>query len=433
MQKNTFIKGTIILILGGFITKLLGMVIKIITTRLLTVEGMGLYMLIMPSFMLLITFAQLGFPVAISKLVAEDKRNNKNLVFSIIPVSLVINFSIMLLLFIFGDFIANNLLQDKRAYYPILSIGLVLPFISISSILRGYFFGKSRMFPHVISNITEDVIRLIIIATCIPLFIIKGLEFAVTFLVLSNIISELTSILVLFLFLPKKFSFHIKDFKLNKKNVKDILNISIPTTSSRIIGNIGYFFEPIILMFFLTKNGYSQNYIISEYGILTGYVIPLLLLPSFFTAAISSSLIPIISKSYVDNKINYIKTKIKQAIFISLLIGIPISLFFTFFPEIPLRFVFNTTMGKNYLKFLAPIFIFLYIQTPISSSLQAIGKATSSMKGTLYGMIIKTILLIVFTNLSFGLWSLVISSCTNILFITFYDFLKLKKYLNQFP
>ena len=87
-MKNKFIKSTIILIIGGFITKILGMIIKIVMTRTIGTEGIGLYMLISPTFTLLISIAQLGFPVAISKLVAEDKNNNKNLVFSIIPISL---------------------------------------------------------------------------------------------------------------------------------------------------------------------------------------------------------------------------------------------------------------------------------------------------------------------------------------------------------
>ena len=72
-MKNTFLKSTIILLIGGFITKILGMIIKIVTNRLLGSVGLGIYMLITPTFMLLITIAQLGFPIAISKLVAEEK------------------------------------------------------------------------------------------------------------------------------------------------------------------------------------------------------------------------------------------------------------------------------------------------------------------------------------------------------------------------
>ncbi|MDD2391496.1 MAG: oligosaccharide flippase family protein, partial [Bacilli bacterium] len=55
---NKFIKSTIILVIGGFITKLLGMVIKIVITRLLGTEGIGIYMLAMPTYTLFIALAQ---------------------------------------------------------------------------------------------------------------------------------------------------------------------------------------------------------------------------------------------------------------------------------------------------------------------------------------------------------------------------------------
>ena len=73
-EKSKFIKSTIILIIGGMITKLTSMVIKIVMTRLVGVEGIGIYMLISPTFMLLIGLAQFGFPIAISKLVSENKK-----------------------------------------------------------------------------------------------------------------------------------------------------------------------------------------------------------------------------------------------------------------------------------------------------------------------------------------------------------------------
>ena len=72
-MKNTFFKSTLILLIGGFVTKILGMLIKIVTNRLVGTEGLGIYMLITPTFMLLITIAQLGFPIAISKLELDKK------------------------------------------------------------------------------------------------------------------------------------------------------------------------------------------------------------------------------------------------------------------------------------------------------------------------------------------------------------------------
>ena len=203
MKKNTFIKATLILIIGGFITKILGMVIRIITTILLGTTGIGLYSLIMPTFSLLIGLAQLGLPVAISTLVSQDKYNNKNLLFSALPITIIINLIIMLILFLFANNIATNLLNEPRVSLALKTIGLVLPFISLSSIIRGYFFGKQKMLPHVLSNISEDIIRLVLMIIGIPICLLKGLEYAVAFMVLTNIVSETLSILVMLFFIPK--------------------------------------------------------------------------------------------------------------------------------------------------------------------------------------------------------------------------------------
>lgn len=430
-MKNKFVKTTFILIIGGFITKILGMFIKIIMTRLLGTSGIGMYMLISPTFMLFISIASLGLPVAISKLVAEDKRNNKNLVFLCFPITLIINFIIMIFLILTSDYIANNLLHEPRIKYALICIGFVLPFISISSIIRGYFFGKQKMLPHVISNVTEDVIRLIVIMIGIPIFLIKGIEYALAFIVLSNIISELTSIFILFFFLPKNFKITKKDLTLNKKNIKDVLGISLPTTGSRLIGNIGYFFEPIIMTYFMIKSGYSNEFIVSEYGIINGYVMPLVLLPSFFTLAISQAIIPVISYNYSNGFLNIARKKIKQGIFFSLIIGIPATLIFLFIPEIPLNLIYNTNQGINYIKVMSIICLLHYIQSPISSSLQAMGKANDSMKGTLFGMIIRTIALIIGCNLKIGMWAIIIATSLNIIFVTIYDYSKVRKYLKK--
>ena len=424
MKKNKFIKSTIILIIGGFITKILGMLIKIVMTRLIGTEGIGIYMLISPTFMLLISLAQLGFPIAISKIVAEDRVNNKNIVFSIIPISLLIN------ILLTSGYIANNLLHEPRSYYALICTGLVLPFISISSILRGYFFGKQKMIPHVVSNVTEDIIRLIIIMIGIPIFLTKGIEYAVAFIVLSNIVSEITSIIVLFFFLPKNFKLERKDFIPNATNMKNIFRISIPTTGSRLIGNIGHFLEPIIVTTILLQIGYTNTFIVKEYGIINGYAMPLLLLPSFFTAAISQALLPIVSNNYTKGNLKYTKNKIKQACLISLLIGIPATIIFELFPQVLLNYIYNTNEGINYIRFLAPICLLHYIQAPISSSLQAMGKATDSMKGTLIGMLLKTIFLIILCYLKIGLWGLIIAVSFNIIFVTIYDLKKVQKYLN---
>jgi len=161
-MKEKFIKSTLILLIGGFLTKLLGMIIKIIMSRLIGTEGLGLYMMILPTFSLFIGISQFGLPIALSKLIAEDTKNNKRLFFSIIPITLIVNIVLIIFIILLSPILSNKLLHNPDTYYGILAIALVIPFTSISSICRSYFFGKERMMPHVISNLLEDVVRLLL-------------------------------------------------------------------------------------------------------------------------------------------------------------------------------------------------------------------------------------------------------------------------------
>lgn len=426
-MKNKLIKSTFILLIGGAITKILGMIIKIVITRMIGIEGVSLYTLIMPTFGLLIALAQLGFPIAISTLVAEGKSNNRRMILGIIPVSLFFNMTIIALLVILAPFISNNLLHEPRTYYGILATGLVLPFISISSILRGYFYGKERLLPHIFSNIMEDVIRLIILIIGIPIFLLKGIEITIFFLIVSNIISECSSILIFTFCLPKK-NISKNDFLPNKKYLKNILSISLPSTGSRIIGNIGSFLEPIILTTVLLKIGYSNEFIIHEYGVLNGYVLPLLLLPSFFTMAISQAIIPSVSKFHASHNKKGVKKVIKQAIIFSLAIGIPFTILVELFPNFLLNFIYNAKEGSNYLRVFAPIFLFSYIQSPLTATLQAMNKAKCAMNGTIIGITLRTILLVIVSFFHIGIWSIIVAATSNILFVTFHHIFAIKNY-----
>lgn len=428
MIKNKFIKGTIILIIGGFITKVLGMIIKIVTTRYIGDDGIGLYMLIMPTFLLFLNICQLGFPVAISKLVAEEQKSSKKIIFSSLFISFILNAFLLIIVLLISPVI-TKLLHEKRVLYPLMAIGFVLPFLSISGIIRGYFFGKEKMIAHITSNIFEQVIRLLLIITITPILLKHSLEVAVTGLVLTNIISELTSIIILIFFLPKKISIKKEDIKPDKVIIKDVLDISVPTTSSRLIGSFGYFLEPIIITFILLKVGYSNNFIVTEYGVITGYVMPLLMIPSFFTQAIASALIPVISKGYLRKHITYVKNKIKQGELISLTIGIAITIVIMIWPSELLKIVFNTEMGSNYLRLMAPFYIVYYLQVPLIASLQAMNKAREAMMSTIIGVTTKIGLMVILSTFKIGMYGFIIAGIVNVFIVTTYDYIKVKRAL----
>lgn len=428
--KEKFIKSTLILVIGGLITKILGMIIKIITTRIVGLEGIGLYTMVMPSFNLFITIATLSLPLSLSKIVSENTRNNKEVIFGSVPIALLFNLLIIIFIFIIAKPFATFFLKNENLTIPIMSIGLTLPFITISGIAKGYFFGKQRMLPHVISNIVEQIVRISIIMMFLPRILKYNVIYSVTALVLINIISELSSIIVLLLFLPQKFIIKKEYFRFEYDNFRNIASISIPNTLSRIISSIGIFLEPIILTFILTFIGHSNIYITNEYGIISGYVIPIVSLPSFLSGAISSALLPVLTKyNVLKNKVK-LKNKLIQAITVSLIIGVPFTIILFLFPKECLNLVFKEIIGANYLKVASLIFLITYIQAPIISCLQAINKSKTIMKTTIISMIIKTVVLIGLTFLDIGMYSLLVATLFSSIYAIIVHIIVIKKYLN---
>lgn len=426
-MKNKFIKSTIILIIGGAITKVMAMVIKIFLTRSISDDGIGMYMMVLPTFNLFITLCTMSLPISISKLISENN-SSKKVILPIIPISILYNIILMIGLILLAPFIANNLLHNSDVYYPIMGISFTLPFICLSSILKGYFYGKEKMGPYVISNIIEQVVRLLFIIFLIPKLLVYGIKIAVLGVVLINIVSEFSSIICLILFIPKK-KIRISDLKIDKNIFKDILNISLSATGSRLIGSISYFLEPVILTFIMIRVGYNNSYIVNEYGVITGYVFPLLLIPSFFTMAISTSLLPVISSNLSRGRYEYTRKKLKQALTISFGVGIFFTIIFMIIPDILLKFIYNTDKGVGYIRIIAPLFLMHYIQGPLTSYMQAANMAKDAMIGTLLGAIIKNILLIILP-IFLGMWGLVIACLVNIFFVTIHHIYYMKKSFN---
>ena len=115
-MKNKFIKSTIILIIGGLITKVLGMIIKIVLTRTIGTEGISEYMLVLPTFNLFITLCNLGVPIAITKLISEKKNSSKRIVIPTTIIVLLYDFILIFIILFIAKYLANNLLHKNSIY-----------------------------------------------------------------------------------------------------------------------------------------------------------------------------------------------------------------------------------------------------------------------------------------------------------------------------
>jgi len=420
-----FIKSTIILIIGGFLTKLLSLIIRIYFTRVIGPEGIDIYAIIMPTYSLLTSICQLGFPIAIASVIAKGEKTGKKVFFSIIPVALILNGLLIFVVILGAKYLSHQLLHEPRAMYPLICLALVLPFISIASIIRGYFFGKQQMLPHSVSNILEQFFKFFIVIAILPHLLQYGLVFTVSGYILISIISETISIIIFLFFLPKNFSIKKRDMHPDLGTIKEVLSISIPSVGGRIIGNIGYFLEPIILTFILILVGYSSEYIIREYAIYNTYVIGVLIVPSFLMSALGTALIPEIAK-YEKQK-DKVKTIFNRAILYAFGLGIVANLSFFVFGKEILNLIFHTSDGLTYLKVLSLFFTFYYLEAPMASTLQALGHAKYALRTTTIGIITKLVMMTILSLFKIGIYSLIIAEIIFILMVVCLNYYKIRQ------
>lgn len=415
-KNNLLIKNIIILLVSGALAKVLGMLGKIIYTRIAGVNVVGLYTMITPTFMLIISICQFSFPISISKISAEEKYDNKSLLKSAYFVGSIISIILIIILILTSNLISLSL-HNKLLAPAILSISAIIPFVMISSVQRGFLHGKEDMLPASITNVTEEIIKIILILFLLPIAISKGDIASVIFLILFNVITESSNILFMQKVISKKYISNKKG-KVNKKIIKEILSISIPTTSVRLIASIGFFLEPIILTNTLLSSGYSPNYITMEYGIINSYIVPLLSIPSFFSISIASALLPNITKAYANKKYDEFNRKLLKLMFLSMLVGAVCLTVILIFPNEILKLVYNVNFGINYIYLIGPFFLILYMQPTLSVALQAMDKTNKLFLTSTISVIIKYSTLYVLGKIGFGMNALIFAMIAGIVTTT---------------
>lgn len=428
-KNNLLIKNIIILLVSGALAKVLGMLGKIIYTRIAGVNVVGLYTMITPTFMLIISICQFSFPISISKISAEEKYDNKSLLKSAYFVGFIISIILIIILILASNLIAASL-HNKLLSPAILSISAIIPFVMISSVQRGFLHGKEDMLPASITNVTEEIIKIILILFLLPITISKGDITSVIFLILFNVITETSNILFMQKAINKKYISNKKG-KINKKIIKEILSISIPTTSVRLIASIGFFLEPIILTNTLLSSGYSPNYITMEYGIINSYIVPLLSIPSFFSISIASALLPNITKAYANKKYDEFNRKLLKLMFLSMLVGAVCLTIILIFPNEILKLVYNVNFGINYIYLIGPFFLILYMQPTLSVALQAMDKTNKLFLTSTISVIIKYSALYILGKIGFGMNALIFAMIAGIVTTTFLVLIIVLKELNK--
>lgn len=399
MSKQTFIKGSIILILAGAIVKILGFVNKIIVVRIIGEEGFGLFTMAFPTLLLTVTLTQLGLPVAISKMVSEaeavgDRPKIKRILVISLTVTGVLSIIFTTAMILLIPLLAQTVFTDERIMYPLLAIAPIVPIVALSSVLRGYFQGRQNMTPYAVSQIIEQVLRIIFSVVLATILLPYGVAFAAAGAISANVLGELGSLAYMFTMFKKKKKVKVrKDFfqylKGGRKTFNELMSIGLPATGSRMIGSISFFFEPIIIVQSLAIAGVSSALATKQYGELEGLVLPLLTLPTFITYSLSISLVPTISEAAATNQYETIHNRLNQALKIAMITG-GISVIVAYVFAWPLmELMYGTGHASVYVKLMAPFFFIFFFQAPLQATLQALGHAKAAMMNTIFGTVMK--------------------------------------------
>ncbi|WP_166805920.1 stage V sporulation protein B [Jeotgalibacillus sp. R-1-5s-1] len=392
---STFIKGTLLLMVAALATKILGFVHRIMLAGLTGEEGVGLYMMTFPALMLAITVTQLGLPIAISKYVSEAEAKKKpHEVRNILTASLWITGSLACLLtpvlFFSAPFIANVLLDNNRTLIPFIAVLPVVPIAAFSAVLRGYFMGKQKMGVTATGSVIEQLVRIFLLTWIVSALMERGIEYAAAGAMIASVAGELVSLLFLLtVFYITKRPVRMKKPVMFTATSKKLLSIALPSAGSRMVGSAAWFLEPIIVMKCLMMTGLTASYVTGQYGLLTGFILPVLLLPSFITVSLSTALVPSISEALAKKQLQTVEHRVHQALRISLVTGALFSLLLFMEGEYFLQLLYHTSNGQDILKLLSALFIFYYYQGPLHAVMQAFEAAGTAMINSIIGAIVK--------------------------------------------
>lgn len=404
--KTFFING-IILTITSLILRCIAIFFNSYISQKIGSEAVGLYGLVMSIYAFAITISLSGINLATTKIVAEEIANNnygniKFVVKKCLFFCILFSTLSMFILFTFSPFICKTWLYNKITPLPFYIISISLPFISASSCLSGYFSAMRNTLKPASDNILEHILKVILISFFLNHFMPCGLEYICISLILGNIISEIISFFYIYIL----YKIDIKKISKNKCNKsffeKRILGITIPVGITALLRSGLSTIKQILIPIGFEKNGKSYKQSLSNYGLISGMAMPLILFPNTIILAFSSLLIP----EFAEFNTRYEFKKIKKIAKKILKYSIIFSLFTAF-----IIFIFSSKLSfilyksKNviiYVKILSPLIPIMYIDTVVDAILKGLDKQVSVLKINIIDLL-NCIFLIYFIIPKFGI------------------------------
>lgn len=445
MRKQTFIQGTLILLFAGIINRMLGFIPRIALPRIIGAEGVGLYQLGYPFFIVLVTVITGGLPLAIAKMVAEAEGENRpeqsrKILHTGLAISLTLGIFFTIVALLSASWVSSVILTDQRVYYTFVSMTPMIAIVAVSSIYRGYFQGRQNMLPSAFSSVLESVIRIFFMLWFSWLLLPKGIAFAAAGAMLGVTVGEIGGMLALLLqyyYIVKKDKNEAlppagtavsgssaesgdEPQKQPGSVLRRLIGISVPVTAGRLIGSFSYLLESIITVRSLALAGIAAAAATAQYGSLQGMVIPLLLLPGVLSSSLAVSLVPSLSEAAARNDLPTIHKRMHQALRLAMVTGAPFAavMYVLAVPLCTLMYG-NAADTAPMLRMMAPFALFLYVQAPLQAALQAMDRPGKALVNTLIGAVVKILLILLLASRpEYGIQGAIIAIIVNSLLVT---------------
>ncbi len=392
MARKSFIGGTIILMMAGFIVRILGFVYRIYLSNLIGAEGMGLFGLISPVYSLIILTLTSGISISVSKLVAQEHARNhmvnlRRITYCALAMVVAAGIIISVFMFTFIDFIVNVILKDERTYYSMLLLIPCIPVIAAASAIKGYFYGIQDVAPTAVSQIVEQIVRICLVMAMAAYFVNIGMEYACALATIGTAFGEIANLAVVYVVYRKRkkqLPVRSKAGLLRKRSIiRDIAGIAIPVSANRFIISIMSAVEYILIPRRLLAGGMDYQSSLEEYGRLQGMAMPLLYFPSLVTSSLATTLVAAISESISVKNYRTVNYRISKAIQLTFIMGFMFTAVFLAYPEQIGNLLYKKENIGPMIYTLAFTCIFLYLKQTLVGILNGLGKQAVFLRNSI--------------------------------------------------
>lgn len=444
-KKDGFMKGVLALMFSQVLIKMLGLVSKIFLTNKegFGDVGNGIYGSGYQIYAMLLTISSIGVPNAISKLISEkvavDDYKSAHRIFKIaLLVFGLIGLSGTLILFIGASAIANAI-DVPEATLSLQVLSPSITFVTIASVLRGYFNGLDKVSVTAKSQSLEQVFKTLITILAVE-FIGMSTGLNTTLMAAGANLATTLSVTLSFLYIimyyrtfkkiikPKiKETINYKHERV-KKIVRNILIVSIPITLSAIMSTLSKIVDIVTVVKGL-KTFLPDTLAKAQYGILSGKVDTLATLPLSFNIAFATALVPSVSALMAKKDEKTASNRISLSLLITMIIGLPCTFGMMVFADPILNLLFpNAPDGAFLLQIFSLTIIFAVLMQTTNGALQGLGKIMIPAITSFIGVMLKLILnLVLVPNQNFGVNGAAIASVVNNFVAFLLSFIVLRK------